>query len=187
MVDVTSPLHPFLGLPAQFFAHGEDVQCKVARQSHLTHILFLQTILECWFVRVTCKELSHLVPHVVLFNFERASKLCEHGRVLIPFELLLTGVTASSLKRVRELCANWQLNVPFNTNPRDPPLILTDMKFCFAGLCARLPADRQASVSQSPSSTLRALVQCCRRGTWIRSEERWMCGTREHWWYCRGV
>ena len=114
--------------------------------------------LECWFARVTCKELQHLVPHVVLFIFERASKLCEHGRVLIPGELLLTSVTASSLKRVRELRANWQLNVPFNTNPRDPPLILTDIKVCFAGLRARPPVDRQASVSQSPSSTLRASV-----------------------------
>ena len=106
----------------------------------------------------TCKELQHLVPHVVLFILERASKLCEHGRVLIPGELFLTSVTASSLKRVRELRANWQLNVPFNTNPRDPPLILTDIKVCFAGLRARPPVDRQASVSQSPSSALRASV-----------------------------
>ena len=109
-------------------------------------------------MRVTCKELQHLVPHVVLSIFERASKLCEHGRVLIPGELLLTSITASSLKRVRELCASWQLNVPFNTNPRDAPLILTDIKVCFAGKRARPPVDRQASVSQSPSSTLRASV-----------------------------
>ena len=67
--------------------------------------------------------------------------------MLIPGELLLTSVTASSLKRVRELCASWQLNVPFNTNPRDAPLILTDIKVCFAGLRARPPVHRQASVS----------------------------------------
>ena len=78
--------------------------------------------------------------------------------MLIPGELLLTSVTASSLKRVRELRANWQLNVPLNTNPRDPPLILADIKVCFAGLRARLPVDRQASVSQSPSSTLQNSV-----------------------------
>ena len=109
--------------------------------------------LECWTALVNCKEHQHRLPHVVLFILERTGKLCELGRVLIPGELTHW---CHRFKRVRELCANWQLNVPFNTNPRDPPLILTDNKVCVAGLRARPPVDRPLSLSHHrPCFTLR--------------------------------